>query len=139
MWSQYDPWRIKWDIFVILLATISWFLVPYNISFQNEFDNTIYSDIFDAFMNFWFIFDIFINFRTTYVDDSTQDEVTNWKRIAIEYIKGKFWVDLLASIPFDYVSYVYQGSNTFFLDFFKLLKLFRVLRLSKLVAYMNLK
>ena len=95
--------------------------------------------IFDAFMNFWFIFDIFINFRTTYVDDSTQDEVTNWKRIAIEYIKGKFWVDLLASIPFDYVSYVYQGSNTFFLDFFKLLKLFRVLRLSKLVAYMNLK
>ena len=139
LWSQYDSWRIKWDIYIMLLATISWFLVPYNIAFQNEFDNTIYSDLFEAVGNFCFIFDIFISFRTTYVDDSTQDEVTDWKKIAKQYLKGRFWIDFLASIPFDYVTYLYQGSNTFFLDFFKLLKLFRVLRLSKLVAYMNIK
>lgn len=55
----------------------------------------------NTFIDVTFGIDILINFRTTYLNRQTGDEVTNSKAIALEYIKSKFWVDLTATIPFD--------------------------------------
>lgn len=82
-----------------------------------------------------------VNFRTSFVKNSTGEEITGTKQIAIQYVKGRFWIDLVSSIPLDTFSYfIYNDvSNSTMLQLIGLLKLVRVLRLSRLITYMNLK
>jgi hypothetical protein len=44
------------------------------------------------------------NFRTTISDFITGDEVTDSKKIAINYLKNRFILDLIAAIPFEMIS-----------------------------------
>ena len=50
-----------------------------------------------------FALDIILNFRTTYMNRMTGEEITGYKEIQINYIKGQFAIDLLSTIPFDVV------------------------------------
>jgi len=46
------------------------------------------------------VLDIIINFRLVYRDSKTDDEIYDWKKIAIRYIFfGRFFIDFLASLP----------------------------------------
>jgi hypothetical protein len=49
--------------------------------------------------------DVILNFRTTYIHPTSREEISNPKQIAKRYLKGMFWVDLLASIPFKYIAH----------------------------------
>lgn len=62
-------------------------------------------------------------------------------QIAKQYVKGRFWIDLFASLPFDYIvnPFITGGANETVLSMLGLLKLARVLRLSRLITFMNLK
>lgn len=84
--------------------------------------------------------DIAVNFRTTYVIEKSGEEVISTQKIALQYLRAKFWIDLLASFPFDAFSYIIgtKSKNTFLFQILGLLKLVRILRLSRLIAYMNL-
>lgn len=92
-------------------------------------------------MDFSFIVDVIIGFRTTILIETSGQEITNCKEIAYSYLKGRFWIDLLASIPIDFLSFIFQidsnKSSTF--QLFGLLKLFRIFRLSKLITFLKLK
>jgi hypothetical protein len=44
-----------------------------------------------------------LNFRTTKSDFITGDEITDSKEIAINYLKGRFIIDLIAAIPMDII------------------------------------
>ena len=85
--------------------------------------------------------DVFISFRTSFVIESTGIEITDLKVIALKYLKGRFTIDLLASLPLDMLTFAISNSkqNSFVFQIFGLLKLVRVLRLSKLITYLNLK
>ena len=88
-------------------------------------------------IDFIFFLDIILNFRTSYQNILTGDEVTNAKRIAINYIKGRFWIDLLASIPFEIVLFNIEDQLSQKFILLSMLKLFRVLRLGRIITYMN--
>lgn len=61
-------------------------------------------------------------------------------KIAWEYMKGRFWIDLIASIPLDSIAFLIVGSgDSANLQLFGLFKLVRVLRLSRIITYMNAK
>ncbi len=91
------------------------------------------------FIDIFFLLDILINFRTTLNNPETGGEISDPKSIALHYLKGKFFIDLLASIPFDFFSVLFIDSgDSFILELFGLLKLVRILRLSRLITYMNL-
>lgn len=91
-------------------------------------------------INLVFICDILINFRTTYIHSKTAEEVMNPREIAFQYLKMKFWIDLLASIPFDSIGLIlFSSSSSSMLRLFALLKLTRVLRLGKIIAIMKVK
>jgi hypothetical protein len=98
-------------------------------------------DIINWLIDISFILDVFIGFRTSYVNEKTGQEITNCAKIATQYVSGRFWIDMLASLPFDLFSFILFGGETDGTTFalFGLLKLIRVLRLSKLITYMNLK
>jgi hypothetical protein len=55
------------------------------------------------FIDFCFILDIIVNFRTTYINIRTGDEISDSKMIAKEYVKYRFWVDLIPTISWDYI------------------------------------
>lgn len=64
--------------------------------------------IIDLIVDIMFIIDIFINFRTTYVNKN--DEVVSHPgKIAVHYFKGWFLIDVVAAIPFDLLMF---GSET---------------------------
>lgn len=55
-----------------------------------------------------------LNFRTTYVS-SKGEVISDWKLIALNYLRGWFVVDFLAAIPFDhlYASNLLSGEVIF--------------------------
>ena len=61
--------------------------------------------------------------------------------IAINYLTGRFWLDLVSAIPFELVLRLFfDPAKHTFIDDFKLLsilKLIRVMRLGRLINYMN--
>ncbi|CAI2366862.1 unnamed protein product [Moneuplotes crassus] len=133
--------RIYWDLFIMALAIFNCIQVPYTIAFLEDEDDSVGVYILNQIIDSIFIADLVISFRTTYINEETGIEVNDPKHIAINYIKGRFWLDLLASIPTDLISLIIPGSDnaTFILNMFNLLKLMRVARLSRLIAYLNLK
>ena len=52
-------------------------------------------------INSIFMIDIIMNFRTSYTHSLTGDEILDPKKIASNYLRGIFWIDLLSVIPFD--------------------------------------
>lgn len=128
-------------MFIMFLATVNCFQVPYNVAFNDSSKDNVLMDLFNGTVDIMFMLDIFINFRSSYVNETTGEEVTSCKSISLAYLKGRFWIDLVASLPLDFLSYAFTelSENSMILDFIGLLKLVRVLRLSRLITYLNLK
>lgn len=121
----------------MLLATINCFQIPYNIAFSG--DNTPLYYVFDVMINICFILDLVISFRTSYINEKNGAEVTNLRLIALLYLRGRFWIDLIASIPIDYIFIPFSNDSSIMFGMFSLLKLVRVLRLSRLITHLNIK
>jgi hypothetical protein len=51
-----------------------------------------------------FVFDIIIAFRTTYFDLISGEEIFNSKKTAIEYLKSRFLMDFVSTVPLDTIS-----------------------------------
>jgi hypothetical protein len=132
--------RIRWDLFIILLAVWNAFQIPINVAFPGSFFDSGWFDILNAFIDVMFLFDILVNFRTTFLNVKTGEEVSNAYLICMEYLKTRFTIDILATIPFDTIGeMIFSKDQTFILQIFGLLKLVRVLRLSRIITFMNLK
>ena len=115
---HYSPFKAFWDWLILFLVIYTAIVTPYVASFILTRDDknstktptpldtgpvTVYSDplvIVDYIVDIMFIIDIFINFRTTFVDEN--DEVVSHPcRIAVHYLKTWFIIDLVAAIPFE--------------------------------------
>ena len=89
-----------------------------------------------------FIIDIIVNFRSTHLNPKSGMEIIIPKEIAFQYLKFRFWIDFLAAVPFDtignfvMVDLLHQEEITF-LGIFGILKLVRVLRLGRIIAYLK--
>lgn len=75
--------------------------MPLEFAFAEMFEGKKALGAAEKLTDLLFAFDILINFRTAYVNDQTDELVTDPVKIAKNYLKGRFWVDLLASIPFN--------------------------------------
>ena len=109
---HYSPFKAIWDWIVLFLVMYTAIVTPYMAAFvltskpaksSKSQGYEIYNDplvIVDYIVDVMFIVDIFINFRTTFVDKN-DEVVSDPSRIAIHYMKGWFIIDLLAAIPFE--------------------------------------
>jgi hypothetical protein len=86
----------SWNLImtVLLLYTASY--MPFRISFIDS--STLSNIIFDTFIDFLFIMDIFINFFSAYEDPKVGLEV-RIKRIAANYVFTWFVFDIFSCIP----------------------------------------
>ncbi|PBC27890.1 Potassium voltage-gated channel subfamily H member [Apis cerana cerana] len=132
--SHYGGFKSCWDWLILLATFYVAIVVPFNASFINIDRPTMVSDV---VVEALFITDIVLNFRTTYVSRKGE-VVSNSKSIAVNYLKGWFFVDLVAALPFDflYASDVYSGEESGHGNI-HLVKLTRLLRLARLLQKMD--
>jgi hypothetical protein len=76
-----------------------------------------------------------LNFRTTIKNHITDEEIINPRQIAITYVKTRFAVDLISTIPYDYI--FWSSQTNFKFRIFTILKMIRIVRFTKVIAYMN--
>lgn len=152
---HYSPFKAIWDWVVLFLVMYTAIITPYMAAFVltrdtkrealNENPETrvnhgpisIADDplvIVDYIVDVMFIIDIFINFRTTFVD-SNDEVVSDPCRVAVNYMKGWFVVDLLAAIPFELLIMIGNTDQTTTL--IGLLKTARLLRLVRVARKLD--
>jgi len=128
--------RLRWDIFIIVLSVYNSFTIPLTISFSPPILSSPYVACFDAIVDFIFLIDIIITFRTTFLDPKLGEEVTDQHRIASRYLKGgRFFIDFLSSVPLDSIA----NTNSSILQLFGMLKLARITRISQVIRNSNIK
>jgi heme/copper-type cytochrome/quinol oxidase subunit 4 len=121
------------------MITACWnvFILPINIAFETQDKVTT---IVNYFVDLCFFLDIIVVFRTTILDEESGEEIKDAGIIAKTYLKGRFTIDFLSTVPFDSIALIFmdrQAASNFKL--FGLLKLIRVLRLNRIIMYLNLK
>lgn len=95
--------KIRFDLIIILLSVYNAIVAPLEFAFPNL---TFFAwlTVFNVCVDLAFLVDVFLTFRTSYYDDRIEEFITDNKAIAWNYMKGRFWVDVLASFPFDLLS-----------------------------------
>ncbi|KER30768.1 hypothetical protein T265_13120, partial [Opisthorchis viverrini] len=131
---HYSIFKIIWDWMILICTFYIAIMVPYNAAFRlgSRAKNLLICDI---IVELLFIIDILLNFATTYVSKSGQ-VVYQIREIAIHYLRGWFFLDLIAAIPFDFIDTVDVRESDGFRNgvgqWIQLLKMARLLRLARL-------
>ena len=107
--------------------------IPISISFEpDEFNNPVLKTL-DSLIDLIFIVDIILNFRTSFIDPVTGEEILDANKISKKYIKSiNFYIDVLSTVPF---SEFIQGNS--FLKFLGILKVIRLRRISNFIMNLN--
>jgi hypothetical protein len=85
MISFNSPYRLIWDMMIVILALYNAIIVPLEISFKPDFRENPGYEFVDYFVDFIFLIDILINFRTTTVN-KYGEVIEDPKLIAKHYI-----------------------------------------------------
>ncbi|XP_050101548.1 uncharacterized protein LOC126581731 isoform X4 [Anopheles aquasalis] len=144
-----SSFRFYWDLCMLLLLVANLIILPVAISFFNDDLSTRWI-AFNCLSDTIFLVDIVVNFRTGIMQqDNAEQVILDPKLIAKHYLKTWFFLDLISSIPLDYIFLIFNQdfSDSFqllhagralrILRLAKLLSLVRLLRLSRLVRYVS--
>ncbi|XP_071556789.1 hyperpolarization-activated ion channel isoform X9 [Temnothorax nylanderi] len=144
-----SSFRFYWDLCMLLLLVANLIILPVAISFFNDDLSTRWI-AFNCLSDTIFLVDIVVNFRTGIMQqDNAEQVILDPKLIAKHYLRTWFFLDLISSIPLDYIFLIFNqdfsesfqilhaGRALRILRLAKLLSLVRLLRLSRLVRYVS--
>lgn len=134
-----DSRKVYFEVFVIILAIYNCFGIPFEICFAPPIMESEQFTVLNSVIDFFFAVDIYVQFKTTYYDPLSGDEIFDKKTIRDNYLKGRFIIDLLATVPFDTIVFSITQQKNEILPLFSLLKLIRVTRLGRIIERMNVK
>jgi hypothetical protein len=134
MFRESENFKVRWDILIIVFAIYNSITIPLGIAFDPDGLNSIGFSIFDSTVDLVFFIDLFVNFRTTYINTENGEEIKDPKKVALKYFTGRFILDLLSTVPFDKLA----GGNEV-LPILGMLKLIRVFRISMVIRNLNIK
>ena len=124
-----NPFKTLWDIFVIILAVYNCICIPLSFSFEPPFIKKL-SKV-DFVVDLMYYADIIIAFRAQkLLDDGTL--LLNNREIIVNYLRGEFTIDVIASFPFEILT-----SNVSYFNYTPVLKLMRVFRLVKIIKFLR--
>ncbi|XP_030048973.1 potassium/sodium hyperpolarization-activated cyclic nucleotide-gated channel 1 [Microcaecilia unicolor] len=142
----YSDFRFYWDLIMLIMMVGNLVIIPVGITFFTEQTSTPWI-IFNVASDTVFLFDLIMNFRTGIVNEDSSEIILDPKVIKMNYLKSWFVVDLISSIPVDYIflivekgmdSEVYKTARALrIVRFTKILSLLRLLRLSRLIRYIH--
>ena len=137
MVSQNDPRKTNWELFVIVLALYNCFFIPFELAFSPPSLSGADFLILNSGIDLMFGIDIFVSFRTSFYHPITGDEIKDTNIIGKQYLRGRFFIDFLSTVPFDNLLFLFTQTESKALAVFSLLKLIRVTRLSRIIARLN--
>lgn len=73
-WRAYDQNKLRWDLWIMFLATVNWFQTPYVVAFVDVETENPYLDALDFVIDTNCMIDVVVNFRTSCIIESTNDE-----------------------------------------------------------------
>jgi len=97
--------------------------------FDLNYDDDKEGKIFDYVILILNAIYIVLNFFHSYLDKKTGEVVTNTKKIAINYLKGWFFIDFISSFPFEFI---WEKSL-----FLRLLRLIRINKIFKFISFIE--
>ena len=95
-------------------------------------------------IDLWLLIDICVNFRTAYVDKYDHLHIiTSPKAIAKRYVRSWFFLDLISSLPLEFIIPIFLGQavdddDRTLSEFFKILRVFRLLRGLKMLRVLRI-
>lgn len=140
--------RRTWDILMMLLVIFQALYIPVSVAWQINLGE---GWGLDYIVDTLFISDLFMSFNLAYRPHPQADLVTDRKLIAINYFKLWFWIDLVASVPFDKLAAAFQdqgsgeqGASSALgllkgLRLPRLLRLLKIVRILKIIRMMNIR
>ena len=85
---------------MIFLSVYNAILVPFEFAFPLVIINNPYLDSLEYTIDTMFATDVFFNFRVIYYDSKIEENVTDDRKIAINYVlRGRFVIDFVATLP----------------------------------------
>lgn len=130
--------KAVWDWLILALVIFTAIEIPYSVAFliplqgnKWSIDDVTPLFVFNLFVDFLFIVDILINFRTTFIKPTTDEVISAPKQIALHYLKSWFVVDFVAAIPFDFLVLSQVDSATTLFGLLKTARLLRLVRVAR--------
>ena len=134
-----DDKKFNWDCTIIILAVYTCFMAPYFFAFKPTFDGIQIVEYMTLCIDFIFLLDIVLGFRTTYVNNSTGDEIYSPAMIMKHYTSStNFYFDTISCLPFDYID-LGDGVASDLLGLISMFKIARVFRISRIISNLNVK
>jgi hypothetical protein len=106
-----DPRKTIWDLFIIIVAIYNCFSIPLKIAFDPLILQTPPFETADNIIDILFVVDIVVAFRTTFYDMETGDEIFDPRKTGTAYIKDRFAIDLISTIPVDTMAFIFTGTK----------------------------
>ena len=117
--------KMYWDTLLAALVVYSILIVPYRIGLGSGAEVPPTNAVFwwEVAIDFFFLADVVVNFCTaTYKRESSNEiELSRW-RIAVEYGRTWFLIDLSSSIPIDLIMLGQSGGGGESVKLLKMLK-----------------
>lgn len=127
--------QVKWDLVMAVLILYSTMVIPYRICFDVDAEGGFL--VLDICVDLCFATDIAINFRTAFYEDGGMVLVTVPALIARHYLRTWFTIDVLSTLPIDWIVEWVGGGGSAFRSL-KLIRALRLVRLLKLVRVLKL-
>jgi len=125
-----SAFRLLWDLIMTIVCAYIALGMPFAIVWEDAFSKSATVDLatFDRWINYLFMLDILLNFRTGYVDRHG-DLVMDWKKVGKNYMRTWCLLDAISSIPTDDMQADVTGFSALkVLKLSKLLKIVRIMR-----------
>jgi CRP-like cAMP-binding protein len=120
--------RIIWELLIVIISIYMCICIPLFLVFYQQYFNHPGFLTIQLIISVIYSIDIIIVLRTTFIDESTIEEVGDNRKIIKKYFKSpKMILDIVSIVPFEFLS----PSS---LSLIRLLKVYRFLNLSKLVS-----
>ena len=124
----------------MILSILNGCTIPIDIAFQLEiFQNPVFMFC-NYIIDIIFVVDVYLAFKTSYINPCSGEEVTNGRKIAINYLFSiQFILDILSAMSLDTVVGLFTANDRFSNQFklLQMFKFFRLLRLSRFINAMN--
>lgn len=99
--------RFYWDLCSLFLVLINLLTIPFSLAYlEDDYYKLSFHLIVKCISDIWFILDILMNFNTGFTNyggtvDSSECVIMDKVEIRKNYFSFWFWIDILASLPFD--------------------------------------
>lgn len=124
---------VWWDLTMLILLVWATIFTPFEMAFLSPLPRSVGLTILNVMIDFFFLCDMVLQFFLVYRDVETGKWVYKNKDIAWHYLKGWFFPDLIATIPYDLMTLNTSSRETSFIKLLKFFKLFRLLKLLRLL------